>query len=313
MNAAIPGPRSCFISHSYGDEAALAACLAKPLPEGREPFVFPPIEVSPNEAVSDALILAIKGCGGLVYFDTPQSRASFWVGFERNLAARLGKSVYAFRPGAPTLPFLRDERAAVDPIIAVLFNMCVEEDIARIQEVRTTIWDRYNFEIRGDKWRRIDNDARQMLDSIDGMLQKFANGGIALLFLSSRSITSGFHDYVDPATFRRSQMDMETPTGYTGEKFAALDPARTVTLWLDEPEFPAIDEALDRLRGTQWASYVRTIRGALVEPQVLVAFQPDGRPNLNSLDTMLARAFSTALEVDARLAAEFRGRITDGQ
>lgn len=309
MTKAQPGPGKYFVSHNYGDEAALAACVRRRMPDGLEPFMFPAMSVTPDQAISSSLIEAISACGAFVYLDTPLSRGSFWVGFERNIAARLGKSVYAFRPRRLLFPFPRDRRPAVDPIVAVLFNLAVPADVERIQAVREAIWQRYRFEIRGDKWRRLDNDARQMLDSIDGLREKYAAGGVTLLFLSNESLTCGYHDYADPYTFRRAQKDMETPAGHTAEKFAAIDPSRTVTLWLDRPHDAAIEAALVRFDETRWGPYLSVVRRALAEPVRLLAFQDDGALDLNHLDTMLARALAAAIDTDARLAEEFRGRI----
>lgn len=306
MTVAVPGPGRCFISHCYGDAAVLASCLKRKMPGGLEPFVFPAIDVTPDQAISDELIAAITACEGFVYLDSEASRGSFWVGFERNVAARLEKPVHAYHPRRPLFAFSRDRRPVADPIVSVLVNLVVQEDLERLQVVRREIWDRHRYEIRGDKWRRIDNDARQMLDSIEGIRDKYAAGGVTLLFLSTASITNGYHDYADPYTFRRSQKDMETPVGHTAERFAAIDPKRTVTLWLDEPDDAAIEAALPRFALPQWDAYVRVIRHALAEPVRLLAFQRNGDVNRNHLDTMLARCFARAIDSDPRIAAEFR-------
>ncbi len=306
MGTLTPGPGVCFVSHSYGDEAALAACMKSTLPGRMRGFVFPAIAVTPLDPVSDRLIAAIRDCEGFIYLDTPRSRGSFWVGFERNVAARLGKAVHAFRPNRPLFKFVRDRRPAVDPVVAVLFNMCVAADLARIQVVRDKVWDRYRFEIRGDKWRRLDNDERQMLDSIDGLRDKYAAGGVTVLFLSNVSITGGYHDYADPYTFRRAQKDMEAPIGHTAEKFAAINPKRTVFVWLEQPDTASIERSLTHFDEVAWRPYVRVIRHALAEERKLVAFQADGSIDLSHLDNMLARCFATAIDSDARVAAEFR-------
>lgn len=276
-------------------------------------FVFPAIAASPRDPVSDKLIAAISDCESFLYLDTPRSRSSFWVGFERNIAARLGKPVYAFRPMRPFFKFVRDRRPAVDPVVAVLCNLCVTADVERLQIVRDKVWDRYRFEIRGDKWRRIDNDARQMLDSTDGLRGKYDIGGVTLLFLSNASITGGFHDYADPYTFRRAQKDMETPIGHTAEKFAVIEQKRTVFVWLETPDVAVIEKSLVRFADSSWQPYVGVIRHALAEDRKLVAFQPDGTIDLSHLDTMLARCFAAAIDSDARLASEFRQALIDAK
>lgn len=310
MDLPQPGSNHCFISHSYRDGAALAACLKQPLPDGWTPFVFPPLTVTPDQAVSHHLLDALTGCDGFVYLDTPITLGSFWVGFERNMAARLGKPIYAFRRSWLSSAFKRDAAEPADPIISVMFNLCIRADIERIAEIRDLIWDRYRFEIRGDKWRHLDNDARQMFDSVDGLQRKQATGGVALVFLSNASICDSHHDYVDAFTYRRAIKDCETPTGYTAEKFAALDQTRTLVIWLDPPDVPRIEAALERFPADTWAPYAGLVRSSLRDPEKLVVTQPDGRFDLNSLDTMLARSFWTALQADPKLMASFRASLT---
>lgn len=306
----MPDENHGFISHSYGDADALKACLKRRLPRSVKPFVFPAITVTPDHAVSDSLIDAIRSCGLLVYLYTPLSHASFWVGFERNIAARLGKPVFAFRPGRPIFAFARDRRPAADPIVAVLFNLCIREDVETIQRIRETVWDRYRFEIRGDQWRRLDNDARQMLDSPEGLKAKFDAGGVALLFVSTASITASHHDYADPAALRRAQKDMETPIGHTAAKLAGLDRERTLVIWLDQPDRARIERALATM-GAAWEMYADVIRRSLADQNKLVVVGPDGGFDLNHLDTMLARCFWAARMGDAHTASRWRATVLD--
>lgn len=300
------GKRRCFISHSYQDAAALEACVAERLPNDWEPFVFPPQTVSPDKAISGVLIDELRACEGFVYLDTPASGGSFWVAFERNIAARLEKEVYAFRQRWLRSSFARDRSVPADPLISVLFNLCVERDVERIAAIRELIWDRYRFEIRGDKWRHLDNDARQMFDSIDGLAEKRAAGGVALVFLSNASVCDGHHDYVDPYTYRRAIKDGETPIGYTAAKFAGLDPERTIVIWLEAPAFLRIEAALARFAPAAWGPYVDLVAASLHDPCKLVVGRPDGSLDLNHLDTMMARCFWAALQVDPMFAASFR-------
>lgn len=316
MSTRQPGTQQCFISHSYEDVAALQACLRRRLPRGSKPFVFPRISVTPDQAVSDSLVDTIRDCAGLVYLKTALSLKSFWVGFERNIAARLGRPVYAFSPSRPIFAFTHDRSPPADPIVSILFNLCIREDIERIKTIREVVWDRYRFEIRGDQWRRLDNDERQMIDSIEGLHRKLDAGGVVLLFLSIASVCSGYHDYADPFTYRRAGKDLETPIGHAGEKFAHLDRDRTLVVWLDQPDTPRIEAALQRLPQQPWAPYVELVRRALADPNKLVVGRADARLDLNHLDTMLARCFWAALKGDAPLAASFRkslaGRETEG-
>jgi len=280
------------------------ACLKRRFPNGWQPYVFPPIE-SPEQAISEHLVDALKTCDGFVYLSAPASLASFWVGFERNMAARLGKPVYAFHPGRPVLAFTRDRREAADPIVSVLFNVAIREDAQSIGKIRDRIWERYRFEIRGDQWTRIDNDTRQMIDTESGRAQKLSIGGVFLLFLSTASVCNGFHDYLDPFAYRRAIKDMEAPAGATAAIFATLPPQRTLVLWLDPPDRNRIEATLDAMPLERWAPYVRIVRSSLEDPHRLVVLNNDGRLNLYDLDTMLARATWAAINADSRLARSY--------
>lgn len=305
MGAAAPSAQHCFVSHSYQDAAALRACLARRFPRRWQPYVFPPIEVSPDAAVSDRLVDAISAAGGFVHLDTSVSAASFWVGFERNMAARLGKPVYACHPGRRFFPFSRDRRPPVDPLISVLFNLGIPRDIETLAALRTIVWERYRFEFRGDQWRRLDNEPRQMLDSIEGMVRKLEAGGAALVFLSNDSVCDGHHDYADALTYHRACKDLETPIGHAAEKLARLDPVRTLVVWLEAPDSARIGAALARF-GPLWKPYVDIVRASLDDPHRLVLFRADGKLDRNHLDTMIARCFWAARIADPAAATSFR-------
>lgn len=271
--------------------------------------MFPPIQATPDQAVSQHLLDALGAAEGVVYLDTPISAGSFWVGFERNMAARLAKPVYAFRTGRRFFAFKRDNSPPVDPLISVLFNLGIRRDIETIASIRAAVWERYRFEFRGDQWRRLDNDPRQMFDSIEGMVRKFESGGVALVFLSNDSVCDGHHDYADAFTYRRAIKDMETPVGYAAEKFAHLDPVRTLVAWLEAPDAPRIEAALRRF-GEIWAPYVATVRNSLNDPNRLVLFRGDGTLDHNHLDTMLARCFWAARVADPSVAEALRHSLT---
>lgn len=299
----------CFVSHSYRDQAALEACLAQPFPDGLAPFVFPPMTVTPDQAVSAHLVDALRSSDALAYLATPVSTGSFWVGFERNMAARLGKPVFAFAPDMDRAPFTLNASPPIDPIVSILFNLCVADDVETIARIRDMIWDRYRFEIRGDQWRRLDNEPRQMFDSIEGMSAKVAAGGVALVFLSNASVCDSHHDYADPSTYRRAVKDMESPVGYSAAKFRRLDLSRTLVVWLDSPDRLRIDPALASFPA-DWQPFVEVVRRSLDDPHKLVVVRSDGKLDLNHLDTLLARCFWAAREADPRFAAEFRASLT---
>jgi len=304
------GRGRCFISHWYKDPAR-DLCLRRRLPGGLEPFIFPPIEASPDVAVSDRLMDAIQACEALVYLDTKESLATFSVWFGRNYAARLGKPIYAFQPGRRWFAIKRDKHPPMDPVTSVMFNLEVEEDLRSIQSIRQEIWERHRFDFRGVDWRRLDNEPRQILDSIEDMSTKIANGGIVLLFLSNASICARYHDYADPFAYQRAKKDFETPIGLTARKFAAIPIDRMQVVWLDEPDRPRIETALARFDPEVWGEYLRVIRAAIDEPRKCVARQRSGTPNRNALDDVLVRTFWLARKADPVLAADFRARLVE--
>ena len=296
---------TCFISHKFGDPV-LARCLKHRMPGGDKPFVFRAIDETPDIAVTDHLLDNIRRRRSLVYLDTPASLASPWVGFERNYAARLDKPVHAFTRAGLGWGFRRDRRPAVDPLVSVLFNLVVQEDAQTIQRLRQKIWDVHRFEFRGDVWRQMDNDVRQMFDTINGIGVKIARGGVAILFLSNASVSAAAHDYADALTHRVAKRDMETALGHTDARFAALPAGRTIVVWLDKPDEQRLQIELLKLDPAMWSNYLRVVRGALADPAPLVAFQPNGDFNRQALNRMIVRTFWTALQTDADMANEFR-------
>src|SRR5215467_5418686 len=90
-------PGTYFISHAYRDRKPLRRLLQH-LPPGVSPYVFPPIQVSPVDYVSNPLIDALARSTGVIVLKGGHSDASFWVAFERDYALRAGKLVHAFDP-----------------------------------------------------------------------------------------------------------------------------------------------------------------------------------------------------------------------
>jgi nucleoside 2-deoxyribosyltransferase len=83
------------VSHSYGD-AAVVEVLRTQLPRSVVPVIFPPIDASPDQFISNVLIEEIQRCDALIYLHGGTSAASFWVAFEIEYAKRLGKPIFAF-------------------------------------------------------------------------------------------------------------------------------------------------------------------------------------------------------------------------
>jgi hypothetical protein len=160
IDAPVRAPRRCFISHSYADSGAVDS-LRRMLPRDVEPFIFPPINVSPDQRVSDDLVREILRCDELVYLTSADSASSFWVSFERHFALRAGLKVFAFDPRKrklrphrgklPTLPvypwYLRKTRETVDEIARFMkheryFDLFLDaEDLQPGSDFRQSIQD----------------------------------------------------------------------------------------------------------------------------------------------------------------------------
>jgi len=300
----------CFISHKTGDPA-LDACLIRPLPKKATHVVFERIDETSEVGVVSPLMDAIRDCDMLAYLDTPVSLGSPWVGMERTYAARIGKPVFAFRPdhGLLAPAFTQDFSPPLDPVVSLLVNLEIADDVRRLQAAMTFARERDKVEFLGLTKRPVNSDPRHMLDSIDGMQTKLAHGAIALLFLSTESIESDFHDYADTLAVHRARRDFDTPTGRTSERFAALPPDRTLVCWLGSPDAERIHRALERFDPQVWANYVTVVRNALLAPRPCVLFGPDGVLDRMQIDYMIVRAYLEAHQVDPVLAADFRAEL----
>jgi len=85
----------CFVSFSYDDEAAVDR-LQEKLAGRADLFKFPPIQVPPEEMVSNELLRSIRRCHSLIYLIGGESSMSPWVTLERDYALRSGLNVYYF-------------------------------------------------------------------------------------------------------------------------------------------------------------------------------------------------------------------------
>lgn len=302
----------CFISHRYGDPA-LEACRQLPLPGGATPYIFDRVAETPDVGISSPLMTAIHDCDLLVYLDTEESLGRFWVGFERSYAARLGKPVYAFRPGRKaglfSSPFTRDHTPPADPLVSLLVNLQVPDDVERMLRLLEFARARHRLEFLGVDRRQVDAEPRHLLDSTDNMQAKLQHGAIALLFLSTASIESHWHDYADAFTAYRAKKDFESPTGYTSQRFAALPPDRTLVCWLDPPDPARIHAALEKFEPSVWANYIRIVREAVSAADTCIPFTAAGAVDHVHLDNMIARTYWQALQADPALAAHFRAQL----
>ncbi len=175
-------PKECFISHSYKD-AHLVQSLAKRLPRHVTPFVFPPIDVPPDQRVSDDLVSAILGCPGLIHIVSENSSSSVWVNFERDFALRSGRQVYSFDGASKKLT--PDKSAPLD---LAVFPYYSRRDGNRAQQVIAFMKTRH-FGVFGADWivnverdweTRMQTDASEVLK----------RGGYLVAFLSHALVNS---------------------------------------------------------------------------------------------------------------------------
>ncbi|HEV7691938.1 MAG TPA: hypothetical protein VGO52_13975 [Hyphomonadaceae bacterium] len=118
----------CFISHSYADRNLRPALRA--LPRDVEPVIFPPIKVSPEEFVSDSLMKAIRACKSILVLDGPTSPRSFWVAFEKDLAARARMPMFFYDASAGAIV----QRSVQPPKLAI-FPSYIHADIETVRHV----------------------------------------------------------------------------------------------------------------------------------------------------------------------------------
>jgi hypothetical protein len=135
-------PRKCFISHAYHDAKVRDRLIAS-FPPHVEPFVFPPITVSPDQLVSTPLIEALLACDGVVYLRGGASDASFWVAFERDYALRAGKPV--FSADADTLKLTVHAGSPLD--LATYASYQSQSDKDRVREIVTFMRRERHFDL----------------------------------------------------------------------------------------------------------------------------------------------------------------------
>jgi hypothetical protein len=224
------------------------------LPDKWEPFVFPPLTVSPNEMVSSNLIGSILAQDGLIYLQGGFSAQSFWVAFERDYALRAGKPVYSFNPD--TSAFERDHSA---PLGLPAFASYSRQDRSKVRQIATVmarerfvdIWVDAEQIAPGTLW------AEEITRGMDNRIQR---GGYAILFLSQIAIES-----------RWVQREVEN-AGLDRVLIAIMDgsdepsdiPAERIVRLVEEPNGPInmnrLDDLIVRL---YWLIYQNTRQNRL--------------------------------------------------
>jgi hypothetical protein len=126
-------PKKCFVSHAYRDTDALRSLTNRLLESGREPYIFPPISVTPDQMVSAQLIREVLGHEGFIFLKEGNSAQSFWVAFERDIALRAGKKVYSF--SYPSLELQPDHSKPRNLTICAHY---ASEDYEVLPKVKTT-------------------------------------------------------------------------------------------------------------------------------------------------------------------------------
>ena len=175
-------PDACFISHAYKDaEMGVIEQLRQRLPRRVQPFIFPPINVSPDQRVSDDLVAAILSQQGLIHVVGPNSSSSVWVNFERDYALRAGRAVFSYDAGGRALRRDRSRPSALRVFPA--FNRRdrgrIEEIAAFMRDRHFSVWDEMESLQPGMSWRDT------IREDIEATMR---NGGYLVTFLSQATL-----------------------------------------------------------------------------------------------------------------------------
>ena len=276
--------RKWFVSHSYQDAAAVEA-LRTCLPRTVEPFVFPPIEVKPDEAVSDSLVQSMGDCDGLIFIASPVSEASFWVNFERRFAIRIHTDVVSFDPARRA--FARFQ-SRVGNSVAVLWNASLPGDnslglqIARwLQENRRVYTERL-FET----WYETDNDFLVPDATVDTAPQ-FGEDDYSLRTKVQRHNAS--------VVVLVSNATLRAPWPFNGGSYLLEAPPdgkpapHVEVVWLEPPDERQVRAAINaRAIGPREAKLCDLVLRSAGSPHRLVVGTPGGIDR-NRLDDLLIR------------------------
>lgn len=176
-------PGKYFISHSYRD-AGVRDYLLTLLPDGVEPFVLPPINVSPLQFVSDALIGSLLTCDGMIYVNEGFSARSFWVAFERDYALRTGKPVYAYVPSRDSIFLHR-----APPLDLAIFTSYSHRERDRVIPILSMMREQRHFDVWIDVEKiRLGSD--WTLDVSTGISSTLERGGYVVVFWSQSASES---------------------------------------------------------------------------------------------------------------------------
>ncbi|MDH3444789.1 MAG: hypothetical protein OEN50_12740 [Deltaproteobacteria bacterium] len=197
-----------FVSYSYKDGDYLQA-LKEKLPPNVVPVVFPPIDAPLTEFVSEPMLESIESCESLVFVDTPNSRASFWVPLEIEHAKRQKKRIYKFSPARREIS--EDQSPPIELPVYVSFAAV---DEVRVREIALWAKHKRNF----DLWYQ------EQIGILNSIFEKttvelertMKAGGYLVAFVSAWSATRG--NLRDEVT-----------------KAKAISPNNVLLAWLDDP------------------------------------------------------------------------------
>lgn len=134
-------PYHPFVAHAYADRRARDDFLRR-VDQATDPFFFAPIKTRPDELVSSHLIDAIFDCDSLIYFDSKYSGRSFWVAFERDFAARVGKPIYRFEASSGDIL-----RVEVSPMHLPVFPVFSGRDFETVVDLLEIMRHERNFDL----------------------------------------------------------------------------------------------------------------------------------------------------------------------
>jgi hypothetical protein len=271
-------PARYFISHSYRDEMQ-RDLLVELLPKSVRPFIFQPIEVSPDRRVSDDLVKAVNGSHGLIHLEGGASAQSFWVAFERRMALRAGKPVVGFDP--ETRAFTRSALKLIDPPCAFVWNGFGSGDTEVVHDAAKWLLDKRGLDLTAARDRKLTNAGTlDLKDSMYSLNDKMRAGGVLVLFLSVEALE-------DPEFYELREG--ETRSYLTNEGVLS---SAVLIAWTRPPDTERLRKAL----ATNWwkpdlAPLKAAIHASLSEEdkRVPIILSEGGRMDWRRVDDLMVR------------------------
>lgn len=180
-------PSKCFISHSYKEHMHIELLKRTAHPE-TEFYIFPPIDVTPEEMVSNELLKAIDSCNSLTYLTGPDSKKSPWVTLERDYALRNSKPVFCF-----DLENREIREDTSSPMYLPAFASYLANARSTVLEITKFMSEERSIDVFVDS---LDvKPGENFGDAIDyGIINKLERGGYVIIFHSKGLTDSEFID-----------------------------------------------------------------------------------------------------------------------